>query len=100
MPIGKLSGLTKSVLFCFFSGDSDTVTYRYEKDSAEKQIIPPKECYHFRYFKSILVFPGFRQFSTMQPYLVIAGSALHSDPTGCFHQQMLHYSSTPVSSIF
>lgn len=37
------------------------VIYRYEKDSAEEQIMPSRECYHFRYFKSILVFPCFKQ---------------------------------------
>lgn len=62
--------------------------------------MPSRECYHFRYFKSILAFPCFKQCFTMQSYLVITGSALHSDPTGCIHQQMLHDFSTPTSSIF
>lgn len=44
---GYLVRAYKTIFFSF----GQPVTYRYEKDSAEKQITPSKECYHFRYLK-------------------------------------------------
>lgn len=60
------------------------VTYRYEKDAAEKQITYSKEGYKdtrkislFQLFKKFSVFPFFK-FSTTQIYLVITGFVVHS----------------------